>query len=113
MKSIFKTGGIISLILILFVASSAFTSFATASDDDYSCTLTVKYSDGSKAASVKVMTDVTGGISCSGGRSFYTDDDGRVTLKWASGCKLTTVYIKGTGYKVDYQDGKIYTLSIN
>jgi len=112
-KTALKIGGLISFVVMLLVATTAFTVANNTSEDDYSCELTVKYNDGSKAASVKVTTDVSGGISCSGGRNFYTDKDGFVTLKWASGCKLKMVYVKGTGYKVDYQNGKSYTLTLN
>jgi len=113
MNNVLKFAGFFSLVLILFAVSTAFTGKNNAIDDDYSCTLTVKYSKISKAASVKVTTDVSGGISCSGGCDFYTDKNGEVTLKWVKGCKLTRVYVKGIGYKVDYQDGKSYTLKIN
>ncbi len=113
MKNVLKVAGIFSLVFMMLAVSTAFTSTNSASDDDNSCTLTVKYSDGSKAASVKVTTDVSGGISCSGGRDFYTDKNGEVTLKWVKGCKLARVYVKGTGYKVDYQNGKSYTLTMN
>lgn len=112
MKSVLKITGIFSLVFMLYAVTSAFTS-SSSSNSDHSCTLTVKYSNGSSAASVKVTTDVSGGISCSGGRDFYTDKNGVVTLKWVKGCKLSRVYVKGTGYKVDYQDGKSYTLTLN
>ncbi len=113
MKNVFKAAGIFSLVLMLFAVCTAFTGTNAAGDDDYSCTVIVKYSDGSLATSVKVSTDVSGGISCAGGRDFYTDKNGEVTLKWVKGCYLKMVYVKGTGYKVDYQDGKSYTLTMD
>jgi hypothetical protein len=79
---------------------------------DYSCTLTVENSYGSPAKSVKVSTDVSGGMSCIGGRSFYTDSSGEVTLEWSAGCKLLKVYVDGRGYDVDFKDGKRYTLTM-
>ena len=79
---------------------------------DYTCTLYVKYSNGSAATSVKVSTDVSGGISCMGGRDFYTDSDGKVTLKWASGCYLKRIYIKGKSYDVNFKDGETYTIKM-
>jgi hypothetical protein len=113
MKNILKAAGIFSLVFMLFAVGTAFTGTTAAGDDDYSCKVTVKYSDGSKAASVKVTTDVSGGISCVGGRDFYTDKNGEVTLNWVKGCYLKKVYVKGTGYKVDYQDGRSYTLTMD
>ena len=79
---------------------------------DNSCTLTVYYSDGSVASSVKVTTDVSGGIACMGGRDFYTNDKGVVTLYWSEGCYLKKVYVKGNGYDVDYKNGKRYSLTL-
>ena len=79
---------------------------------DNSCTLTVYYSDGSVASSVKVSTDVSGGISCIGGRDFYTNDKGVVTLYWSEGCYLKKVYVKGNGYDVDYKNGNKYSLTL-
>jgi len=38
---------------MMLAVSTAFTATKSAGDDDYSYTLTVKYSDGSKAESVK------------------------------------------------------------
>jgi hypothetical protein len=79
---------------------------------DQTCTVVVKYKNGSVAADVKVSTDVSGGLSCSGGRDFYTDKSGEVTLKWSDGCYLRKVYAKGDGYKVDYKNGGSYTLQL-
>ncbi len=113
MKNVLKLTGIISLVLMMFAVTTAFTGTNSSSSDDNSCTVTVKYSNGSLAKSVKVTTEVSGGISCIGGRDFYTDDNGQATLKWSSGCYLKKVYVKGTGYKVDYKDGNSYTLTMN
>jgi len=113
MKNALKIVGIFSLVVMLFAVSTAFTGINAANDDDYSCTVTVKYKDGSLAASVKVTTEVSGGISCVGGRDFYTDKNGEASLKWVKGCYLKKVYVKGKGYKVDYQDGKSYTLTMD
>lgn len=79
-----------------------------------SCTLTVYYSDGSKASSVKVTTDVSGSIGCMCSRVFYTDDKGVVKLSWSEGCYLKKVYVKGNGYDADYfKDDGNYTLILN
>lgn len=102
-----------------FLTTTAFTN--SQSDDlktfemnssENSCTLYVKTSYGSTARSIKVSTDVSGGVSCVGGRSFYTDSDGEVTLKWVSGCYLRKIYVDGRGYEVDYKDGNSYTITM-
>ncbi len=110
MNKISKLTGAFTLILVLFAVTTAFGYVQQGSDDDYSCAVTVKCSDGSAAQYVKVRTDVSGGISCMGGRDFTTDKNGEVTLYWSKGCKLQKVYVKGDAYKVDYQNGKSYTL---
>ena len=76
------------------------------------CILLVKTSSGNPAKGIKVSTDVSGGISCIGGRSFYTDSDGKVSLEWSSGCYLKKLYINGKGYDVDFKDGNSYTISL-
>lgn len=95
-----------------FPDTKAPTSMDVTVDADNTCTLKVKTRHGGAAASVKVSTDVSGGISCSGGRSFYTDSDGEVTLRWVSGCKLRNIYVDGRGYEVDYRDGGSYTITM-
>lgn len=72
------------------------------------CRLTVFHSTGSPARSIKVTTDVSGGISCIGGRSFYTDSNGDVILEWSSGCYLRKIYVDGRGENVDYTNGGNY-----
>jgi len=106
-------------ILALFLSLSAFVAIDGNKElkpetdlADYSCTLYVKTSNGSAAKSIKVSTDVSGGISCSGGRSFYTDSNGMVTLKWVSGCYLKKVFVDGRGYDVDYKNGETYYLTM-
>ena len=79
---------------------------------DNTCTLYVKTRYGSAAKSAKVSTDVSGGISCAGGRTFYTDSDGKVTLKWSKGCYLKHIYIKGKGYDVNFKNGETYTIKM-
>ena len=111
MKKALKISGLMALVLMVFVAVTAFKS-VDAVQGDQSCKVTVYYSNGSLATHVTVKTDVSGGISCCGGRSFETDGDGVAILYWAEGCKLSTVYVKGTGYKVDYKDGGSYKLTL-
>lgn len=77
------------------------------------CSVNVKRQHGAPVRSVKVSTEVSGGISCIGGRSFYTDGSGRVFLEWSSGCYLKKVYVDGRGYSVDFKDGGSYTITIN
>ena len=102
---------IMLLVLTFFCFTTAFTTHG--GSDDQSCKVTVYYKDGSLAKYVSVTTDVSGGISCMGGREFETNKEGIVTLKWAEGCYLKKVYVKGKGYTVDYKDGKSYTLTLN
>ncbi len=97
MKYVFKVAGIFSLVLMIFLDSTAFTGVNNACDDDCSCAVTMKYSDGSRAASVKVTTEVSCGISCIVGHDFHIAKEGEVTLKWSKGCYLKNVYVKGTG----------------
>ena len=102
-----KSFSILMLVIAFFCVNSA-----NASAEDQTCTVTVYYKSGALAKSVTVSTDVSGGLSCSGGRSFTTDSDGVVTLKWVKGCYLRTVFVKGKGYTVDYEDGKRYSLTL-
>lgn len=105
---------ILTLFIALFANSPASIGDGTlALDSENSCTVTVYRSSGSLARNVKVSTDVSGGISCVGGRAFYTDDDGEATLKWSDGCYLRTVYVNGEAYSVDYRDGESYELRMD
>jgi hypothetical protein len=79
---------------------------------DQTCRLTVTHASGAPAKFVDVSTDVSGGISCSGGRSFETNGEGQVTLRWVKGCYLRKIYIKGKGYTVDYREGGTYQITI-
>ena len=110
-----KMFGLFAMILAFFSSTIAFSNenSTAITGSDNTCTVTVKYKNGSLAKSVKVSTEVSGGISCVGGRKFYTNSDGKATLEWSKGCYLKTVYVNGTGYKVDYKDGNNYTLTIN
>ena len=76
MKNVLKATGIISVVLMFLTTGYAFPGARSAGRDDYTCTVTVKYNDGSIAASVKVTTEVSGGIYCVGGRAFYTTKNG-------------------------------------
>jgi len=102
----------ITTILSSFTVGDNFKSLKSGlrSPSDNTCELTVKTKYGSAAKSVKVSTDVSGGISCSGGRTFYTDSDGKVTLRWSSGCYLKHIFIAGKGYDVNFKDGGYYTV---
>jgi len=72
------------------------------------CILKVYNRHGSPANHVKVTTDVSGGIQCSGGRTFTTDRDGEVILRWVSSCYLRKIYVDGKSYVVDYKNGGTY-----
>lgn len=111
MKNVLKITGVISLVLMLFAVTTAFTYDVDKASSDNTCTVTLKYSDGSLAKNIKVTTEVSGGASCIGGRDFYTDSNGKVVLKWSSGCYLKTVYVNGKSHSVNYKDGGSYTLS--
>jgi len=112
-KNALKISGLFAIIIAMFAVTTAFTDKGTTreSSGDNTCTVTVKYSSGSIAKNVKVTTEVSGGLSCIGGRDFYTDSNGKVTLKWSSGCYLKTVYVNGRSHKVDYKNDGSYTLS--
>lgn len=119
MNSMLKNAALFTVLSFLFSVTVAFTPDNITSPNktiitmaDNSCTLYVKKSTGSPARSVKVSTEVSGGISCVGGRSFYTDSDGEVTLKWVSGCKLRKIYVDGRGYDVDYTNGNSYSITM-
>lgn len=112
MNKVFKLTVLFAILLAMFTMTTSFISQSDISSSDNSCTVTVRSSRGSVVKSVKVSTDVSGGISCLGGRSFYTDSDGEVTLKWSKGCYLKKVYVKGRGYDVDYRDGQRYSLTM-
>ena len=100
------------LSLVVLVVCFAVPAKASTNSDDQSCTVTVYYKDGTLAKNVKVRTDVSGGISCSGGRDFETNRDGVVTLRWVRGCNLKEVFVKGKGYRVDYKNGQSYRLNL-
>ena len=79
-----------------------------------SCTLTIYYSDGTVASTIKVSITVSGGSECIGGSDFFTDNKGVVTLYWGKNCYLKKVYVKGQGYNVDYyRNGNSYSLTLN
>lgn len=99
-------------VLSIAIAACAFVSMPVNADDDQTCTLTVYDSGGYAVAYATVRTDVSGGLACSGGRDFSTDKNGKVTLRWSKGCYLKKIYVKGSGYSVDYKDGGSYTLRL-
>ena len=53
---------------------------------DNVCFLKVSTRSGGPAWGVKVGTEVSGGISCIGGRQFKTNRDGDVELRWSQDC---------------------------
>lgn len=110
MNSIQKNGFLFMAIAFLFSITVAFTPEKNVKMEENSCVVNVTTNYGSPARSVKVSTEVSGGISCIGGRSFYTDSDGSVTLKWVSGCKLQKIYVDGRGYDVDCRNGNSYSI---
>jgi len=112
-KKILKITGILTLFLAIIASGTAFTGMAAGASEDDSCTVYVKRKGGSAAGGIRVATDVCGGISCSGGRTFYTNNDGQSTLKWVKGCKLCIIYVDGTTHKGEYKSGGTYTFTLN
>ena len=112
MKKLTKLFCLVAMLLTGAVALCSFTSAPTSDDNDYTCKVTVYDSNGEPYAYVEVKTDVSGGLSCMGGRTFSADKKGVVTLRWSKGCELKKVYVKGTGYNVDYRDGGSYSLRV-
>ena len=112
MSLVFKTFRWCVLFCSLILLTTAFVSSTQAGSNDLSCTVEVRNADGSAAKYAKVSTDVSGGVFCAGGRTFEANANGKVTLYWVDGCKLTAVFVKGDKYKVDYQDGGSYTLTL-
>lgn len=119
MKNLFKIYFAVALLVSAFFIFPSFTASdfegntnSSINSADNSCIVYVKTSYGSAAKSVKVSTDVSGGISCIGGRSFYTDSDGKVILEWSSGCSLKKIYVDGRGNEVDYRDGGKYEITM-
>jgi hypothetical protein len=112
MKKTFKVMSLMALLMTMVFAFSAFNMVSVNADDDQTCTLTVYDSGGYAVTYATVRTDVSGGLSCSGGRDFSTDKYGKVTLRWSKGCYLKKIYVKGSGYSVDYKDGGNYTLRL-
>jgi len=113
-KNIFKFAGVLILIVAIFAISTAFTGKETKSTSSKnSCTVYVKYSNGSAAEGIKVSGDVCGGVSCVGGTgNVYTDKNGKATIEWSEGCRLCYIYVKGTSHKGDYQNGKTYNFTL-
>ena len=60
---------------------------------DNSCTLIVESRSGSPDTSVRVSTEVSGGITCIGGRTFSTDRNGAAYIKWSSVVAISDKYI--------------------
>lgn len=77
------------------------------------CILKVFTKHGSPANHIRVTTDVSGGIQCSGGRTFTTDRDGEVILRWVSSCYLRKIYVDGKSHIVDYKNGGTYYFKMN
>ena len=74
--------------VLMAVVSSSFATVPVNADDDQTCSLTVYDAGGYAVAYTTVRTDVSGGLSCVGGRDFSTDKYGKVTLRWSKGCYL-------------------------
>lgn len=111
-NSFVKTVCFLMMSAVIWIAASGFISQESEKQKDQICTVEIRYNNGNLAGNVKVTTDVSGGIFCVGGREFKTDANGKATLRWVEGCKLTKLYVKGDTYKVDYQNGKSYVLTL-
>lgn len=101
---------LVAVVVMSFTFSNG-SDKANEPNGDNSCTVYVKYSSGSAASGVKVSTDVSGGVSCVGGRKFYTNSDGKATVQWSEGCKLKYIYIDGKSHKGEYKNGGTYTFT--
>lgn len=115
-RKVFRIVGLFTLLAVIFIAVTAFTNNNngnTVPSDKNSCTVIVKYSNGSPAADIKVSGDVCGSISCIGNTgNVYTDNNGKATIEWSDGCKLCYIYVKGTSHKDDYKNGETYNFSL-
>jgi len=113
-KKVLRIAGLLTLVLAIFAISTAFTNKNNAAPSaKNSCTVIVKYSDGSLATDIKVSGDVCGGVSCIGNTgNVYTNKNGEVTVEWSEGCNLCYIYVKGTSHKDDYKNGKTYNFTL-
>lgn len=105
MKKTFKVTGLVALVMTMVFAFSAFTPV---NDNDKTCTVTVKYSNGDLADDVEVTAFYKGIISSY--QDYKTNDKGVVILKWAD--EIDYLYVKGDKYEVNYSEGKSYTLTL-
>jgi len=116
MKTLSKILAVFAFVCIAFSVSTASTeapnNISSTEVFSNSCVVYVSTSSNYPARSMRVTTEVSGGISCIGGREFRTDSDGMVTLDWISGCSLKKIYVDGRGYEVDYRDGNTYYLTM-
>jgi len=113
-KNVLKITSIFMLVVAIFAVSTAFKGKETkATSSKNSCSVYVKYSNGSAAEGVKVSGDVCGGVSCVGNTgNVYTDKNGKATIEWSDGCKLCYIYVKGTSHKGEYENGKTYNFTL-
>lgn len=84
----------------------------TARAEENYCYVTIYKSNGDLAKYTTVSTSVSGGLFCSDGRDFTTDDKGTARLLWGQDCKLEKVYIKGKAYSVNYRNGGSYSITL-
>lgn len=102
------------LLMAVFFSNTAFLEKnASIPSEDVSCVVYVKRKGGSAAGGIRVATDVCGGISCDGTRTFYTDNNGKAILKWVKGCKLCAIYVDGKKHEGNYTAGSEYTFTLN
>lgn len=112
MKKALKISGLMALVLMVFVAVTAFKSVDRVNGS--SCTVTVKYSNGDPAKNVEVMPMNYGGImgwTAADCGKFTTNSSGVVTIKWY-GETIKGLYIKGNRYELTLEDGGSYTVTL-
>ena len=113
MRKFLKTAGILTLTAVMIVAVATTVSASSqSSDNENTAVITVLDRNGSPVNSVTVTTQVSGGVACIGQRSFTTDRNGRVTVRWPRNCNVTRVYVRGTRYDIRLQNGGTHTLRL-
>lgn len=111
-KNIFKFAGVLILIVAIFAISTAFTGKETKSTSSKnSCTVYVKYSNGSAAEGIKVSGDVCGGVSCVGGTGTFTPTKtAKPLLNGAKVAVCVTFMLKGLATRVTTRTVKLIIL---
>lgn len=111
MKKI-KFIGILGILLI----STLVLSFTLSPQSEKECTVYVKwYSTSGSAAKGKKVVGYTSThvLSTEGTNIAYTDDNGKVTLRWDSYKDLVIIYVDGEKHEGTWSDGGTYTFVLD